>query len=125
MKQYNPGLLILLLLVTGPQQGCIFLSTSKEQTMNIIGQWRKRSQNECGEKYPEQIEFKPNGLYQAQASNQARFHPVWDVGTFALQDSIVTLSTANDAVVRYAVEINGTTIAFTDPEGCSVQYEKM
>ncbi len=124
MKGNNPVLLCLLLLAAGRQQGCFSPSVKKEH-MNIIGQWIKVSQAECSEKYPERIEFKPNGIYQAQASARARMHPVWDAGTFEVAGNAVKLSTSNDAVISYPVKMKDETISFTDPGGCTTQYKRM
>jgi hypothetical protein len=92
--------------------------------MNIIGHWTKLNVDDCGKKYPDKIEFRKNGIYQAEASEKATMHPVWDAGTFELKNNAVKISTSNDAVINYTIAAQGETISFQDPDGCVVKYKK-
>ncbi len=91
--------------------------------MNIIGKWEKITTAPCGQKYPVSIEFKPNGLYQAAASQDAAMHPLWDVGTFKLNKGKVYLSTSNDSIIAYKVHLEEKTLTITDSEGCELQFQ--
>ena len=93
--------------------------------MNLIGNWQKTTVSECGKKYPAAIQFKPNGLYEAQGDPKAAVHPTWDVGTFTQQHDTVSLSTSNDAVIDYQASEEADTLTFRDPEGCTVAYRRL
>jgi hypothetical protein len=124
-KKYNLAHFILCLSIGAVQQGCISNSSVKQNKMNIVGNWTKVKGNACSEKYPDEIEFKHNGIYQAQAANETTMHPVWDAGTFELNGNSINISTSNDAVIKYAVEMDNETASFNDPDGCTIKYKRL
>lgn len=79
----------------------------------------------CSQAYPALIEFKANGLYSAESDPKAPVHPVWDVGTFAVEPGQVQLSTSNDAVITYKTAQTRKQISFQAPDGCTITYEKL
>ena len=93
--------------------------------MNLVGSWMKLSQNDCSKKYPDQIEVRPNGCYQAKASVQEAMIPAWEAGRFEIAGHTVKLSTSNGVVDRYSVTFYGETIGFTDSDGCTTTYKRL
>ena len=93
--------------------------------MNVQGRWKKITKSACSEAYPAIIDFKSNGLYNAEADAQAKQHPLWDVGTFTVDKDQVKLATSNDAVIAYKVKQTNTQLTFEAPDGCTITYQKM
>ena len=93
--------------------------------MEIIGTWKKTSKNDCGGKYPATIEFKQNGLYQAEAAENATIHPVWDTGTYKIVKTKINISTSNDAIVAYEFTLQEKALFIKDPEGCSIKFQRV
>lgn len=94
----------------------------------FLGTWVKVTRNECGEKYPEQIQFTERGLYfdKSEETAESRYHTVWDVGRFELNDSRhVKLSTSNDAEIVYGFSATPDTLTFKDPDGCEFAYRRV
>jgi hypothetical protein len=90
----------------------------------VIGHWEKSSQSACSEQYPDRIEFRDQGLYFGQRGPQGTYTH-WDAGTWeVVSDSQMKLSTANDAVITYAVQLNGNVLKFTDAQSCQIEYRK-
>lgn len=93
--------------------------------MELIGRWRKVTPERCAQAYPDSVELRPDGTYSGAMDPGSRYHPRWDVGTWAEAGTdAVRMSTANDARVIYGVSWNGDTLTFTDPQGCRVQYRR-
>src|SRR5215218_2433694 len=111
-------------MLAGWQQGCISNSPLKKNDMNILGNWTKLKGSNCSEKYPDRIEFKKNGIYQGEASDEATMHPVWDAGTFELKGNAISISTSNDAVINYAIVMDNEIVSFNDPDGCVIKYKR-
>lgn len=116
----------ILLVLSGALLTCTgrLLDHKSHTAMNLLGSWEKITRSDCAAQYPAVIAFKENGLYTAEADAQARFHPVWDVGTFVVEADQARLSTSNDAVIAYKIrEANGQ-LTFTSPDGCDITYRK-
>ena len=91
---------------------------------SLIGAWAKTATAACAGIYPQRIVFRGGGLYSAETESPGGF-AIWDEGTFATAgDGFIEMSTANDAVVRYAVTVEGGTLTFIDREGCEVTYRR-
>ena len=91
---------------------------------DVIGRWEKRSQTPCSEQYPDRLDFRNQGLYSGQRGPQGTYTH-WDAGTWeVVGESQMKISTANDAVLTYAVQLNGDILRFTDPQGCQIEYRK-
>lgn len=92
--------------------------------MDITGTWTKISKLNCGEKYPEKITFRKNGLYQGEDSAYKAMHTVWDVGTFEIvKESLIKMSTSNDAIISYQISLKNKKLSFKDDAGCVTEYE--
>ncbi|HEX8294287.1 MAG TPA: hypothetical protein VF570_21205 [Pyrinomonadaceae bacterium] len=94
----------------------------------FLGTWEKVTRNECGEKYPEQLQFTERGLYygKSEETAESRYHTVWDVGRFEPKDSRhVKLSTSNDAEIVYGFSASPDTLIFKDPDGCELTYRRV
>jgi hypothetical protein len=95
-----------------------------QPTNSLIGHWQKVTNSACSSTYPDHIEFRDRGLYFGRKIEPGSF-TLWDVGTYEpVSRSEIKLSTANDAVVSYRVEITNDTMTFVDPEGCRFQYRR-
>jgi hypothetical protein len=91
---------------------------------DVIGHWEKTSKSACSEQYPDRLEFRGQGLYSGQRGPQGTYTH-WDAGTWEiLSDTRIKLSTANDAVITYAVQLTGSVLRFTDPQSCQIEYRK-
>lgn len=94
---------------------------------SFLGTWEKVTHDECGEKYPEQIQFVERGLYfgKSEETAESRYHTVWDVGRFELKDARhVKLSTSNDAEIVYGFSATHDALTFKDPDGCEITYRR-
>lgn len=93
--------------------------------MNLTGRWQKMTTTDCSTQYPAVIEFKENGLYSTESVPQAVVHPVWDVGTYVVENDTIRLSTSNDAVIPYRATQADRTLTLNDPQGCTITYQKL
>ena len=95
-----------------------------EVPLYSVGTWEKLEGPPCAAAYPDTLKIEPDGLYRGEASPR-RFLE-WDEGRVRLIESgRLTISTANDAIVTYSLQIEGDTITFTNPEGCVFVYWKV
>jgi len=93
--------------------------------MNITGQWKKITDDDCSKKYPETIKYDTNGIYRADASSTSRVHPLWDVGTYEIKGDTINMSTSNDAIIRYPIVFKDGILTFRDPDGCVIKYQQL
>lgn len=90
----------------------------------LVGAWRKTSHESCAAGYAASLRFEANGLYFGESEPPGAF-TWWDNGTWRLvAPGTLALSTANDAVVRYAYALAGDALTFTDPSGCRFSYSR-
>jgi hypothetical protein len=93
--------------------------------MELVGHWRKVTEDRCAQSYPDALELRPDGTYRGAMDPASPRHPLWDVGSYAPEGKdAVRISTANDARIRYTVTDQGDTLTFTDPSGCRIQYRR-
>lgn len=92
--------------------------------MTLTGIWTRQTQSDCAGRYPAQIEFKANNLYEAQADANATLHPVWDVGTWSAEGNQLKVSTSTDARVTYTASLKDNVLTIKDPDGCTLEYRK-
>jgi len=91
---------------------------------DVIGHWDKTSASPCSEQYPERLEFRDQGLYFGQRDPQGTYTH-WDAGTWeTVGENQMKLSTANDAVIAYAVQLKGSALKFTDAQNCEIEYRR-
>jgi hypothetical protein len=94
----------------------------------FLGDWEKVSRGECGEKYPERLQFTERGLYYGKSEETAssRYHTVWDVGRFEpVGPGSVKLSTSYDAEIVYRFSATPDALTFKDPDGCEFTYRRV
>lgn len=90
----------------------------------LLGSWKKATQSPCSEKYPQQLEFRENGIYSGRAAARGD-HTLWDVGNFELLDpGTLKLSVANDAELQYRISIEADRLNFVDGDGCEFSYRR-
>jgi hypothetical protein len=93
--------------------------------MELGGRWQKVSRSACGEAYPDLLELEPGGRYTGTNEAGSALHPLWDRGGWEpAGPGRVRISTANDAEIEYAVELEGDALAFVDPDGCRIEYAR-
>lgn len=91
----------------------------------LVGTWEKVTRSPCSAVYPDELELRSNGRYVGRKHEGAREHPIWDIGTYEVVDEgLVAISTANDAVRRYAFSLAGEVLTFEDRDGCRFQYRR-
>ena len=124
---YHRLLLVFLFGLAGLSAACSsrWADHQSTTTMNLVGRWKKTTHSACSAAYPALIEFKPNGLYAAEADPQATVHPLWDAGTFSTEARQAKLSTSYDAVVSYSITLTNGQLTFQAPDGCSISYQKL
>jgi hypothetical protein len=88
----------------------------------MVGTWRKLSKEAGLSRYPATLTILPNGQYRGAAEMPGEY-AYWDVGTWT-EDGLgaVTLSTANDARVKYRVSLDGDRLTFVSPDGERIVY---
>lgn len=90
--------------------------------MSIVGRWRTVTDDPCGGRYPDVLEFRDRGVYTGQS--QSGF-TLWDAGSYEpAQDGSIRISTANDAMIPYRYTLSGDALTFRDPEGCEFAYRR-
>ena len=90
----------------------------------VVGKWRKTSTEKCSENYPDQLEFKANGLYSGWNEDKSRPIPLWDRGEYKiLPGNKIRISTANDANIIYQYTLTKNSLTFVDANGCKFSYE--
>jgi len=90
----------------------------------LVGVWEKTTVSACSEKYPDTLDFQPNGIYVGHREPQGTF-TIWDAGAYSIvADDRVRISTANDALVTYSFAIAGHTVTFTDSASCAFTYRR-
>lgn len=90
----------------------------------LTGSWRKTNSPDCARLYPMVLQFQANGHYRGFSEPRGEF-TVWDVGTWQVSDDDhVAISTANDAVIRYAFALVEGALTFTDRENCRFSYRR-
>ena len=83
----------------------------------------KVTRDVCSEPYPDELEFRENGLYIG--SKGAGEFTIWDVGEFERRsDSEVMISTANDVHIVYRYELSEDVLSFEDADGCRFRYRR-
>jgi hypothetical protein len=91
---------------------------------DLIGRWRRRPGDPCGERYPAEIDFSEARYQGTRGEGQGMIW--WDVGTYRLVDrTTLTISTATDEVVTCSVELGDDELSVTDPDGCWFVYERI
>ena len=86
----------------------------------LTGKWRRVT---GAAPYPEALTFRDNGIYEADKDPNA--YAVWDVGIFRLDDDhTITLSTANDAEISYAMDLGDDDIEIRDADGNVLRYRR-
>jgi hypothetical protein len=99
--------------------------TMTDHKEKIAGTWRKTTVSECSRKYPETITFQEGKLYTGRNDEPGTFTE-WDVGTYVPHgERQFKISTANDANIAYDFKLEGKTLTFTDPDGCTFSYDKV
>ena len=93
--------------------------------MSILGSWKKITDADCSAKYPAGILFNKDGTFKAKGSSRSGLYPVWDVGSYSQSGAIVSMSTSNDAVIRYTTLLRKDILTFEDPEGCRFSYVRV
>ena len=90
----------------------------------LVGTWRKMAHPDCAALYPAVLQFDANGLYHGAPEPPGQFTS-WDVGTWRIDDpGHVMISTANDAVIRYAFALTDAELTVTDQAGCRFTYRR-
>lgn len=93
--------------------------------MNIEGNWKKTSAEQCANKYPDEIEFQERPRFLARKGPDQGFI-WWDAGSYEIVgNDQVKISTATDEQVIYGARLEGDLLTFTDKEGCTFSYKRM
>ena len=88
------------------------------------GKWQKVSTSECGNLYPDEIEFF-GARYLGRKGRSGGLTIVWDAGTYAVDGpGRVKITTSTDEQVIYRYTLEGDTLTFTDPHGCELRYSR-
>ena len=91
----------------------------------LVGKWVKIEESECNEIYPDNIEFSDRGIYFASSNPAARYHPIWDAGSYEhLDPKQIKISTATDAEKKYQYSLAGNIVTFKDENGCEIKYRR-
>ena len=92
--------------------------------ISFAGKWKKVSTTQCGEGYPDEIEFYERPRYLARKGPGQGFI-WWDAGSYEVAgESEVRISTASDEQVSYRFSIAGELLNFVDRDGCEFQYRR-
>jgi hypothetical protein len=104
----------------------------QEENMNmdpiadqLLGNWRRISEQTCAQDYPESLEFREYGNYLAPMRDDVFW--IWQSGEYELvEPGIIRIQSANDAMLRYRMEIDDSgALSFEDDAGCRIRYERM
>ena len=91
----------------------------------IIGKWSKISQSECSSIYPDELEFKNNGIYRGFKGINKNEFTLWDAGSYEIfSNEQIKISTANDAEIVYIFSFKDNNLNFLDKDKCKFQYQK-
>jgi hypothetical protein len=91
--------------------------------INLAGTWRKKDAPPCADKYPDALAFS-TGTYRGTRGEQQGFI-WWDAGIYRMEgERRLLLSTANDELVAYEVQLDGDILAVADPDGCRFSYRR-
>lgn len=94
-----------------------------DQTLGA-GSWTKVSRSDCADRYPARLELREGGIYTGTNQQPGTFTQ-WDAGTYrVLGPGRVEISVANDALITYTFALEGDTLTFTDPDGCTFEYRR-
>ena len=122
-------LIIEVLFLMGTGQNCSvpnhhIKQTQKDMATNITGFWQKVFADDCGQEYPNTLEFNEKGLFFTHKTENDPY-TVWDVGTYSIEsDAKISLSTSNDAVISYRYAVSGDHITFEVNPDCKITYKK-
>jgi hypothetical protein len=92
--------------------------------MSLVGRWRKMSDDDCADRYPDEIEFGETRFLARKGPEQGFI--IWDVGGYRLLgENEVLLQIATDEQVSYALKLDDSTVTFIDDEGCRFAYRRV
>jgi hypothetical protein len=99
-------------------------SQASSEARPLVGDWLKVDGDPGTEIYPEHLHF-AEGTYLGQRGASQAGLMWWDAGIYRLDraDELM-LSTANDELVRYRVELDADRLHVVDPEGRSFVYRR-
>jgi hypothetical protein len=93
--------------------------------MKLTGKWKKVSTEQCGEGYPDEIEFSEGPRYLGKKGPGQGFI-WWDAGTYEVTgQNMVKISTATDEQVSYRFTTSGDVLTFVDNNGCEFRYRRL
>ena len=91
----------------------------------LVGTWQKVTRSRCSETYPDELEFRANGIYFGRRGDSGQEFTVWDAGGYrVLGGDRVRISTANDAQIAYEFSLSGGVLRFVAPDGCRFEYRR-
>ena len=91
----------------------------------LVGTWQKLSGDPCGKMYPNQIEFRDDGVYLVPMQKDEFWQ--WQSGDFEMmEEGVIRMQTANDAMLPYRYSISeNRVLTFWDQDGCKVSYQQL
>ena len=90
----------------------------------LVGTWQKLTEEPCSDLYPNQIEFRIDGVYLVPMENEYKH---WQSGDFEIaKEGVINIQTANDETVSYHYAISeDRTLTFEDQNGCKFGYRQI
>lgn len=90
----------------------------------LSGRWHRVSDSDCAQRYPAELTIGPGSRYRGtRGPDQGML--VWDAGTARMANkTTLVMSTSSDELVSYPIEIVAGRFTVTDPNGCTVTFER-
>jgi hypothetical protein len=99
-------------------------SQASSQAPSLVGDWLKVAGGPGTEIYPEHLHFAEGSYLGHRGASQAGML-WWDAGTYRLEsEGDLVLSTANDEIVHYEVQLDAGRLRILDRDGRETVYER-
>jgi len=100
------------------------MSESTSATPDLVGSWRKLTDDPCAERYPAELRFAAGPYRGVRGDDQGMIW--WDAGIYRLDDpSTLVVSSATDELETCTVVQAGNRLTITDADGCTFVYERI
>lgn len=99
-------------------------SQESSKSRSLIGDWLKVAGDPGTEIYPEHLSF-AEGTYRGRRGESQEGLMWWDAGIYRLEGAhALVLSTANDELVRYDLQLDDDRLHVVDPDGRAFVYRR-
>lgn len=90
----------------------------------IVGHWGRAQTEPCAESYPDELEFRTEGIYLGRAGpGQGFVH--WGGGDYeVVATDRIKLQDQTDMMVEYRLAADADRLRFTAPDGCEIAYRR-